>query len=165
MCFWWRQQQPCCRSSGTAAGLYVHRWRYGSFEEIAATLRVVAVVTVVVTMANIMPVLDHAILVSASIVAGFLAIAVMSGVRLVWRLLLDHWTRATGFDREPVIVMGAGEGGLQTVTAMLKSGPFHPVALLDDDPEAAQPPPQVCGCAAPAKRWATSWTPRVRRRW
>lgn len=120
---------------GTAAGLYVHRWRYGSFEEIAATLRVVAVVTVVVTMANIMPVLDHAIPVSASIVAGFLAIAVMSGVRLVWRLLLDHWTRATGFDREPVIVMGAGEGGLQTVTAMLKSGPFHPVALLDDDPK------------------------------
>ena len=118
---------------GTLSGLYVHRWRYGTFEEIAATLRVVVGITVVLTLADISPVLDHAVPVSASIIAGFLALAGMSGGRLVWRLLLDRWTRATRGDREPVIVMGAGEGGLQTVTTMVKAGPYHPVAILDDD--------------------------------
>ena len=105
---------------GTLSGLYVHRWRYGTFEEIAATLRVVVGITVVLTLADISPVLDHAVPVSASIIAGFLALAGMSGGRLVWRLLQDRWTRATRGDREPVIVMGAGEGGLQTVTTMVK---------------------------------------------
>ncbi len=118
---------------GTAAGLYLHRWRYGTFEEVAATARVATAVTAIVTLANISPLLDHSVPVSASIVAGFLALAAMCGVRMTWRLLLDRWTRATHSDREPVIVMGAGEGGLQTVTAMVKSGPYHPVALLDDD--------------------------------
>lgn len=97
-------------------------------------MRVVVGVTVAMTLADVSPLLDHAIPVSASIVSGFLAIAVMSAARFAWRLLLDRWTRATGVDREPVIVFGAGEGGLQTVTAMIKGGPYHPVALLDDQP-------------------------------
>ena len=119
---------------GVLAGLYVHRWRYGTFEEIAATLRVVTAVTVVITLVNLTPVLDRAVPTSAAIVAGFLALSVMCFGRLVWRLLLDRWQRADSEDREPVIIMGAGEGGLQIVTAMLKSGPYHPVAVLDDDP-------------------------------
>ncbi|MEI2700590.1 MAG: hypothetical protein V9E94_20460 [Microthrixaceae bacterium] len=85
-------------------------------------------------MLNVSPVLDHAVPVSASIVAGFLALAVMCGGRLVWRMLLERWTRAHNDGREPIIVMGAGEGGLQIVTAMLKSGPFDPVAIIDDNP-------------------------------
>ncbi len=120
--------------AGSLAGLYVHRCRYGTFEEVAAAFRVVAGITAIMTVADVLPVLDHLIPVSASIVAGFLTLAVMCGGRLVWRVLLDRWTRATGGDREPVIVVGAGEGGHQTVTAMVKSGPYHPVALVDDDP-------------------------------
>ncbi len=119
---------------GTMAGLYVHRWRYGTFEEIAATLRVVASVTFIVTLLNVLPVLDHAVPVSASIVAGFLAMSFMCGGRLVWRMMLERWTRAKGDGRKPIIVMGAGEGGLQIVTAMLKAGPYHPVAVIDDNP-------------------------------
>ncbi len=117
---------------GVLAGLYVHRWRYGTFEEVAATARVVAVVTVLITLLNLTPLLDRVVPVSATIVAGFLAVGVMSLGRLVWRTLLERWTRANGDGREPVIVIGAGEGGLQAVTAMTKSGPYHPVAILDD---------------------------------
>ena len=119
---------------GTMAGLYVHRWRYGTFEEISATLSVVAAVTFIVTLLNVLPVLDHAVPVSASIVAGFLAMSFMCGGRLVWRMMLERWTRAKGDGRKPIIVMGAGEGGLQIVTAMLKAGPYNPVAVIDDDP-------------------------------
>jgi FlaA1/EpsC-like NDP-sugar epimerase len=49
--------------------------------------------------------------------------------------MLDRWTRVDRVDREPVIVVGAGEGGLQAITAMLTSGPYHPVAILDDRPD------------------------------
>jgi FlaA1/EpsC-like NDP-sugar epimerase len=117
---------------GVLAGLYVHRWRYGTFEEVAATARVVAAVTVLITLLNLTPLLDRVVPVSATIVAGFLAVGVMSLGRLVWRTMLERWTRANGDGREPVIVIGAGEGGLQAVTAMIKSGPYHPVAILDD---------------------------------
>ena len=120
---------------GSLAGLYVHRWRYGTFEEVGAVVRVVAVVTVLVSLLNLTPLLSHVLPTSATVVAGFLALAMMSLGRIVWRTMLERWTRAEGDGREPVIVVGAGEGGLQVVTAMLKSGPFHPVAILDDKPD------------------------------
>lgn len=120
---------------GTLAGLYVHRWRYGTFEEVAATLRVVLAVGILITLINLTPILDRAVPVSATIVSGFLALSVMCAGRIGWRLMLEKWTRAEGDGREPVIVIGAGEGGLQAVTAMLKSGPYHPVAILDDRPD------------------------------
>lgn len=119
---------------GTLSGLYVHRWRYGTFEEVTAAARVALIVTAAVTVLNVSPVLEHAVPISASIVAGFLALSVMCTGRLVWRMLLDRWTRAHGDHRQPVIVMGAGDGGLQIITAMLKAGPYEPVAVLDDDP-------------------------------
>jgi FlaA1/EpsC-like NDP-sugar epimerase len=120
---------------GTLAGLYVHRWRYGTFDEVAAAVRVVGAVTVLITFLNVTPVLDRAVPLSATIVSGFLALSVMCSGRVVWRLMLDRWTRVDRVDREPVIVVGAGEGGLQAITAMLKSGPYHPVAILDDRPD------------------------------
>ncbi len=119
---------------GTFSGLYVHRWRYGTFEEVTTAARVALTVTAIVAVLNATPVLDHVVPISASIVAGFLAVAVMCSGRLVWRMLLDRWTRAKDDDRQPVIVMGAGDGGLQIITAMLKAGPYEPVAVLDDDP-------------------------------
>jgi FlaA1/EpsC-like NDP-sugar epimerase len=120
---------------GAPSGLYVHRWRYGTFEEVTTSARVALTVTAIVTALNVSPVLDHVVPVSATIMAGFLAVAVMCSGRLVWRMLLDRWTRSQELDRQPVIVMGAGEGGLQAVTAMLKAGPYEPVGLLDDDPK------------------------------
>jgi FlaA1/EpsC-like NDP-sugar epimerase len=122
-------------SLGVLAGLYVHRWRYGTFEEVGATARVVAGVTVLVSLLNLTPLLARVVPVSATIVAGFLALGVMCLGRIVWRMMLERWTRAADDGREPVIVLGAGEGGLQAVTAMIKSGPYHPVAIIDDKPD------------------------------
>ena len=44
--------------------------------------------------------------------------------------------RPTGDDVRRVLVFGAGEGGVQTLTAMLRNpnSPYLPVAMLDDDP-------------------------------
>jgi len=120
---------------GVLAGLYVHRWRYGTFEEIAALARVVVGVTTVVTFLNLSPLLARTLPVSATIVAGFMSLGIMCLGRLIWRTMLERWTRADCDGREPVIVVGAGEGGVQVITAMLRSGPYHPVAVLDDNPD------------------------------
>lgn len=120
---------------GVLAGLYVHRWRYGTFEEVSMLARVVVGVTGVIVLLDVSPLLARAVPVSAVIVAGFLSLALMCVGRMIWRTLLERWTRADSDGREPVIVIGAGEGGLQVVTAMVRSGPYHPVAVLDDNPD------------------------------
>jgi FlaA1/EpsC-like NDP-sugar epimerase len=119
---------------GTLAGLYVHRWRYGTFEEITTTVKSVLVVTPIVVLVNLVWPLDHAVPTSAAISAGFIAVFLMFSVRFAWRFQLERWSLAVDVDRERVIVMGAGDGGLQIVSAMRRSGPFEPVAVLDDDP-------------------------------
>lgn len=66
-----------------------------------------------------------------------LALMVMMGTRLAWRVLFDY-LRRPAFDRfrTNVIVFGAGEGAEQIVRAMLRDpdSSYVPVALLDDDP-------------------------------
>lgn len=120
---------------GRFLGLYVHRWRYGTFDEVTATVRVAATVTLLTSTINVLPAGENIIPFSATIVAGFIAAALMFAARFSWRIMLEKWTRADHDNSEPTIVMGAGEGGLQIVTAMLKSGPYHPVAVLDDNPD------------------------------
>ncbi|MSV48607.1 MAG: NAD-dependent epimerase/dehydratase family protein [Actinobacteria bacterium] len=120
---------------GRLGGLYVHRWRYGTFDEIVGTLKVVAMVTVLVAAADAFSPGVRPVPVSAAIVSGFVALAIMCIGRLVWRQKLEKWTRVESDDRLPIIVIGAGSGGLQVITAMIKSGPYHPVAVIDDNPD------------------------------
>lgn len=120
---------------GRAAGLYVHRWRYGTFEEITTVVKVVVAVAPVLTVANLLWPLDHAVPTSAAISAGFIALFLMFSARFAWRFQLERWSMAVDVDRERAIVMGAGSGGLQIVTGMRRSGPYEPVAVLDDNPD------------------------------
>ncbi len=120
---------------GRLGGLYVHRWRYGTFDEVLGTLKVVAMVTLLVAAADAFSPGLRPIPVSAAIVSGFVALGIMCLGRLVWRQKLEKWTRVEGDDRLPIIVIGAGSGGLQVVTAMIKAGPYHPVAVIDDNPD------------------------------
>ncbi len=117
--------------SGRLIGLYVHRWRYGTFEELTGCIKSVLVVSLLLTLLNLGP-LTRAVPISVTITAGFLAMFVMSSGRFVWRVRMEHSRRPT-HEREPIIVFGAGEGGLQIVTAMHRSGRYEPVAVLDDN--------------------------------
>lgn len=120
---------------GLAAGQYRGRWRYGSFEEVAALVRTVAIVTVLVAVVNRFA-LPGRIPVSATILAGFCALLIHTGARYVWRLVLESRMRPSGEGAKRVLVFGAGEGGEQLLTGMLRdpNSPLYPVALLDDDP-------------------------------
>lgn len=120
---------------GTAGGLYLGRWRFGSFEEVAALTRCVVVATVSIAFVNRF-LFGYLIPVSATILAGCLALLLMAGARYGWRLVLERRMRPSEDTATRVLVFGAGEGGLQVINAMLRnpSSPYLPVALLDDHP-------------------------------
>jgi FlaA1/EpsC-like NDP-sugar epimerase len=121
--------------AGVAGGLYRGRFRYGSFDEVAHLVRSAAVTTVLLAVVN------HVIptqLVPASVVfiGGFVALMFMAGFRYVWRLMVERSLRPKRDGTQRVLVFGAGEGGVQVITAMLRNpaSPYVPVALLDDNP-------------------------------
>jgi len=100
---------------------------------VAALTRSVVAATAVIAVID-MIVLTRYVPISATVGGGFIALVAMGGFRYAWRLALERRLRP-GEDAQPVVVFGAGEGGLQVLTAMLRNpeSPFRPVALLDDN--------------------------------
>jgi FlaA1/EpsC-like NDP-sugar epimerase len=119
---------------GALAGLYRGRWRFGSFDEVAALVRVAAVTTAVAWLASRWPV----VLLPRSIApaGGMIALVGMGATRYVWRLAHERRQRPGGGACTPLLVFGAGEGGAQVLASMLRDpgSPYLPVGLLDDDP-------------------------------
>jgi FlaA1/EpsC-like NDP-sugar epimerase len=122
-------------ASGLALGLYIGRWRFGTLDEVSHL-----VASVVITAAGLVvfDLMSNPLLVPASIplAGGLLALVFMGGARYTWRLVLERDLRPEGEGTRRVLVFGAGEGGVQTLTAMLRNptSPYLPVAMLDDDP-------------------------------
>ena len=120
---------------GRSLGLYIHRWRFGTFEEVVGSATATTIVTIVFGAAN--PIFGHQIPVSVPFIAGPIALLGMLGGRSLWRVFLERALRPAEEAAERVVVFGAGDGGAQVVKAMLRntSSPYIPVALLDDDPD------------------------------
>jgi FlaA1/EpsC-like NDP-sugar epimerase len=121
--------------SGLASGLYVGRYRFGSFDEVLHLVRSVMVTLAGLALANqFLP--RHLVPLSVTVVGALIALTLMSAVRYLWRLALERSLRPSGDTSSRTLVYGAGEAGLQIITAMLRSptSPYLPVALFDDDP-------------------------------
>ncbi len=122
-------------AAGLALGLYLGRWRFGTLDEVSHLAGTVAITTIGLAVVNQ---LSKPLLVptSVTLAAGVLALICMSAPRYAWRLVLERRMRPSGADVRRVLVFGAGEGGIQTLTAMLRNpqSPYLPVAMLDDDP-------------------------------
>jgi len=129
----------CLVPAGLLFGLYTGRWRYGSFEEVAALGRATALTTLVLLAADRFSSQPYLVPLSAVIGGGVIAFVLMGGLRYFWRLSNDSRRRPNGEHVQRVLVLGAGEGGAQAVAAMLTdpSSPLLPVAILDDDPDKA----------------------------
>jgi FlaA1/EpsC-like NDP-sugar epimerase len=119
---------------GTRFGLYTGRWRYGSFEEVAALAKTTGLTTIAVLVMDTL--FGRQAPRSAIIASGMIALVLTAGVRYSVRLLEERRRRPSYEQARRVIVIGAGEGGEQVVRAMLRSptSPYVPMALLDDDP-------------------------------
>ena len=121
---------------GTAVGLYRRKWRYGSFDEVAALVVASILTSTLLFVLNGYYFKVRPIPQSAVIVGGVLGLVLMAGCRYVWRLTLEQARRPDDRSAERLLVYGAGEGGIQVLTALLRSrtSPYVPVGLLDDDP-------------------------------
>lgn len=123
---------------GKWRGLYSGEARYGTFDELGALSITMTVVTSVGFIANVLW-LRRLTPASAPLIGGFVATALMFGIRYVVRLSFEQRLRPTDEHAEPVLVFGAGEGGDQLITTMIRNpaSPFVPVGILDDDPRKA----------------------------
>lgn len=122
--------------AGYAVGLYRRRWRYGSFDEVAALVVTAAVTTGALYWLNHSYLKPRPVPQSAVLAGGAFGLVLMAAIRYVWRLALERLRRPTERTAQKLLIYGAGEGGLQVITALLRSptSRFLPVGLLDDDP-------------------------------
>ena len=122
--------------TGYSVGLYRRRWRYGSYDEVAALALTAAITTSGLYLLNEHYFSERPIPQSAVLVGGVLGLVLMGAIRYMWRLVFEWLRRPTERTAEKLLVFGAGEGGLQVVTALLRrrTSQYVPVAFLDDDP-------------------------------
>ena len=121
--------------AGLTTGLYLGRWRLGSFEEVSALARTVAGVSSLLFLVELRH-SDRFVPLSVVVGGGIVAFVLMGCARYVIRSYDDERRRPTGPDVHRLLVFGAGDAGAQIVGSLLRdpSSPYLPVALLDDDP-------------------------------
>ena len=119
---------------GLAFGLYLGRWRFGSFDEALALARAAGLATVLLFVINWA--LGNLVPVTAALSGGIAALVLMASSRYLWRLVLETRRRPTDATAKRMVVFGAGDGAAQIVAQLLRdpNSPYLPVALLDDDP-------------------------------
>jgi FlaA1/EpsC-like NDP-sugar epimerase/dTDP-4-amino-4,6-dideoxygalactose transaminase/lipopolysaccharide/colanic/teichoic acid biosynthesis glycosyltransferase len=120
---------------GLATGLYLGRWRLGSFDEVSALVRAVAGVSSLLFLVELRQ--SHRFVPLSVIVGGgIIAFVLMGAARYLIRSYDEEHRRPTGPDVHRLLVFGAGDAGAQIVASLLRDpvSPYLPVALLDDDP-------------------------------
>ena len=121
--------------TGYVVGIYRHRWRYGSFDEVKGLIVSAAVTTTILLLLRFMDRSADAFPRSAIIAGGILGLFFTAASRYTWRLAREQLRRPTELTAQKLLVYGAGEGGIQIVNTMLRNpnSPFLPVAFLDDN--------------------------------
>src|SRR5688572_19762641 len=120
---------------GLGTGLYLGRWRLGSFEEVSALVRTVAGVSSLLFLFELRQ--SHRFVpLSAVVGGGIISFVLMGAARYLIRSYDEERRRPTGADVRRLLVFGAGDAGAQIVASLLRdpSSSYLPVALLDDDP-------------------------------
>lgn len=120
---------------GIRDGLYVGRWTLGSFEEVAALTRTVVATGLIVVLFDLP---TRLVPLSVALIAPALALVAMGGARYAWRLWRERQQRPAT-SAQPLLVYGAGEGGAQVITGLMRNpdSPYRPVGVVDDDPRKA----------------------------
>lgn len=75
---------------GRSVGLYVHRWRYATFEEVAAMALSGLLTAAALTAIDLLPHLGRPVPLSTTISGGLLAILGMAIGRFLWRIWLER---------------------------------------------------------------------------
>jgi FlaA1/EpsC-like NDP-sugar epimerase len=122
--------------AGLLAGLYVGRWRYGSFDEVLALGAAGAGATAIVVALDEVLRSPHLVPIGAAAVAGGAATMLHGAARYTVRMARDaSKARHASGQRCRTLIFGGGEGGYRALTAMRWDThcPYVPVGILDDD--------------------------------
>jgi FlaA1/EpsC-like NDP-sugar epimerase len=120
---------------GFATGLYRGHFKRFSFDEAGA---------VAITAGSVGALLIAVEFIIANegragqilVLSTSLAVCLMFGHRYLRRVRAARIALAANLHKMPVIVYGAGDGGYRAINSMqaVRSSPYRPVALIDDDP-------------------------------
>lgn len=118
---------------GFAAGLYRRRLRYGGSEELLRVSAVVLAIGMLLSLA-VRSEFGGEIRYSVPALGPPIAVVFMVGSRLLWRRAFRRSRRVT--TSTPILIVGAGDAGYSAVRLLFDDvrSPYHPVALVDDDP-------------------------------
>lgn len=112
-------------------GLYRGIWRYASLPDMKRIVMAVAVAAAAVTTVLFM--LRIGVPRSVLILDPLLLAMVMAGSRLAYRMRKEQRGAVLSSQREPVLVLGAGEAGASLIAELALSREWRVVGLLDDD--------------------------------
>ncbi|MGH9063305.1 MAG: polysaccharide biosynthesis protein, partial [Acidimicrobiales bacterium] len=117
---------------GLASGLYRGRWRFASFEHVAAVGQIGFLTTVVLVVANLLD--GRLVPESVPLFGGVAALVLMMAGRYLARTESERRRRPGGDGCTRLVVFGAGGAAAEAIATMLRDpdSPYLPVALLDD---------------------------------
>ena len=116
--------------------LYRGIWRFASIPDLRRILRSVFVSCIL--LAALIPFLKFAQPVPRSVLLldPMLLILIMGGSRFIYRAWKEHHLLGPGqMEREPVLVLGAGEAAVQLIKELQRDSEWRVVGLLDDNSE------------------------------
>ena len=120
---------------GSILGLYVGRYKYGSFDEVKALTITVFIVSILTLAVVTVIGFRFGVPRSAIPVAAVLSLLLMFGARYLYRVTRERNSKPPK-DAVPVLVVGAGHTGNQVVRLINfdARSQYRAVGLLDDDP-------------------------------
>jgi len=114
-------------------GLYRGIWRYASLSDLKRIVIAVLVAAAAITTAQFM--LRVGVPRSVLILDPILLAMMMAGSRLAYRMRKERRLSVLlPAEREPVLVLGAGEAGANLIAELSRSREWRVVGVLDDDP-------------------------------
>ena len=121
--------------TGYIVGIYRRRWRYGSFDEVKGLILSAFITTTVLLVIRLTDRSIDAFPRSAIVAGGILGLFFTAASRYTWRLVREQLRRPSEPTAKKILVYGAGEGGIQIVSTMLRNpnSIYLPVGFLDDN--------------------------------
>lgn len=122
-------------TAGYIVGIYRRRWRYGSFDEVKGLILSAFITTTVLLVIRLTDSSVDAFPRSAIVAGGVLGLFFTAASRYTWRLVREQLRRPSEQTAKKILVYGAGEGGIQIVSTMLRNpnSTYLPVGFLDDN--------------------------------
>ena len=116
------------------AGLYRGMWMFASLPDLRRVIKAVLASFLVVLLLAALAQRQIPIPRSIVILYPILLLLIMSGGRISWRMLKEHYLYRNEKGRgKPIVVIGAGTAGAMLVRELERSPEWNVVALVDDD--------------------------------